>query len=107
MVPATAFQAPQKSKHGTPFPPTVENPIVQGSLKPILWSRKYPSSLSRTTNRCVLKYKTKTASSEKSVLVVGVVVLFLKQSHAELLNLFDVAELSFMFTFISISCQIA
>ena len=40
----------------------------------------------RTTSR----RKQKTASSGKSVFVVGVDVLFLKQSHAELLNLLEV-----------------
>ena len=58
-----------------------------------------------------LNIKRKTASSGKSLFVLGD-VLFLKQSNAELLNLFEVevvikaAELPFMFTFISVSRQI-
>ena len=37
-----------------------------------------------------LNKKRKTASSGKSILVVGIDVLFLKYSHAELPNLFEV-----------------
>ena len=44
IVTATAFQAQQKSHHGSLLPPVAQNPIVQKSLEPILWSRKYPSS---------------------------------------------------------------
>ena len=53
IVTATVFQARQKSQHGSLVPPLVQNPIVQESLKPILWSSKYPSSSTLANNESV------------------------------------------------------